>query len=113
MRRAFVFCSDQKPATRGLHERKLICFLKRLDTDTEAFAKLTKKNLQHVEGRIISLLSEDRANQKGSALLANQSIGIKRGKSGLKQENQIYNTVFQNQCKQKGGHHNVHRCCKG
>jgi hypothetical protein len=55
-----------------------------------------------VEVRIISLLSVVRANQKGSALLANQSFGIKRGKSGLGQENQIYNAVFQNQGEQKG-----------
>jgi hypothetical protein len=42
----------QKTATRHQYERKQIRFLKRMDMDTEVFAKLTKKNPQHVERRI-------------------------------------------------------------
>jgi hypothetical protein len=49
---SLCFLQYQKTATRHQYERKQIRFLKRMDMDTEAFAKLTKKNPQHVERRI-------------------------------------------------------------
>jgi predicted class III extradiol MEMO1 family dioxygenase len=56
---SLCFLQYQKTATRHQYERKQIRFLKRMDMDTEAFAKLTKKKSTACGEANISLLLEN------------------------------------------------------
>jgi hypothetical protein len=53
-------------------------------------------------GELYRCFQKIESESKDLTFLANQRFDVKRGKSGSRQKNQIYNTVFQNQGEQKG-----------
>jgi hypothetical protein len=76
--------------------------LKGMDIETEAFAKLTKKNPRHMERReLYHCFQKVQTESKSLGIISKSTLWYQKGKSGSRQKNQIYIAVFQNQGEQK------------
>ena len=107
----FIHVNDRIILTNGVYRLILLSSLNTLYATGDLRAavvpriggkwEIREKSTACGEGNYIAAFRRQRANQKDFALLANQRFDIKRGKSGSRQKNQIYTTVFQNQGEQK------------